>query len=245
MRPSRRDAAHLFEEGGLADARLAAEHDQAARRRGVRAEVGERPLDDRDLLVPLPQGGRGGSVRPTLRHPALSRNRPIDVQMLRVAAAGGLWVGVCARLRHKWEGALPERDRPPLIPLSRTPHTVAPMTQVTPPGWYPDPGQKPEGPRTERWWDGSVWTEQTRAAETGAAPGPPAYAPAAPGAHPQAYGYPQTSQPPGQFGHPGYPGYPAYPEPKPRRGLKIAIAAGRRRGGARRHRRRGVRADLR
>ncbi|MFD0111765.1 DUF2510 domain-containing protein [Streptomyces sp. NPDC001939] len=99
------------------------------------------------------------------------------------------------------------------------------MTQVTPPGWYPDPGQKPEGPRTERWWDGSVWTEQTRAAETGAAPGPPAYAPAAPGAHPQAYGYPQTSQPPGQFGHPGYPGYPAYPEPKPKRGLKIAIAA--------------------
>ncbi|MGW2913549.1 DUF2510 domain-containing protein, partial [Streptomyces asoensis] len=38
------------------------------------------------------------------------------------------------------------------------------MTQVTPPGWYPDPGQTSDGPATERWWDGKAWTDQTRAA---------------------------------------------------------------------------------
>ncbi|MFF2848669.1 DUF2510 domain-containing protein [Streptomyces sp. NPDC058001] len=54
------------------------------------------------------------------------------------------------------------------------------MTQVTPPGWYPDPGQTSEGPPTERWWDGSVWTEQTRAAGSNAVWGPPAYPPGAP-----------------------------------------------------------------
>ncbi|MGW1894879.1 DUF2510 domain-containing protein [Streptomyces sp. NPDC002004] len=37
------------------------------------------------------------------------------------------------------------------------------MTQVTPPGWYPDPGQATDGPRSERWWDGRVWTVHTRA----------------------------------------------------------------------------------
>ncbi|MFI6349024.1 DUF2510 domain-containing protein [Streptomyces sp. NPDC050560] len=53
------------------------------------------------------------------------------------------------------------------------------MTQATPPGWYPDPGQTNEGPRTERWWDGSAWTERIR---TEAAPGwgPPGYPPLAP-----------------------------------------------------------------
>jgi hypothetical protein len=60
------------------------------------------------------------------------------------------------------------------------------MTQVTPPGWYPDPGQTSDGPATERWWDGKTWTEQVRPAGS-AAWGPPAYAPAAgpyPGAPP-------------------------------------------------------------
>ena len=32
----------------------------------------------------------------------------------------------------------------------------------TPPGWYPDPGYTGNGPATERWWDGSTWTEYTR-----------------------------------------------------------------------------------
>ncbi|MCK1821040.1 DUF2510 domain-containing protein [Streptomyces sp. XM83C] len=46
------------------------------------------------------------------------------------------------------------------------------MTQVTPPGWYPDPGQTSDGPPSERWWDGKAWTERTRPA--GAEPSPAA-----------------------------------------------------------------------
>jgi hypothetical protein len=46
------------------------------------------------------------------------------------------------------------------------------MTQVTPPGWYPDPGQTIDGPATERWWDGKAWTDQTRPAGSGAEWGP-------------------------------------------------------------------------
>ncbi|MEU2284783.1 DUF2510 domain-containing protein [Streptomyces sp. NPDC013178] len=80
------------------------------------------------------------------------------------------------------------------------------MTQVTPPGWYPDPGQTSDGPATERWWDGRAWTDQTRPVGSAAAWGPPAQGPAA-GA---------------------YPAYPAYPAPPPgaggRRGLRTGIA---------------------
>ncbi|PAM97726.1 hypothetical protein CJI59_32900, partial [Streptomyces sp. Alain-F2R5] len=47
------------------------------------------------------------------------------------------------------------------------------MTQATPPGWYPDPGQKQDGPATERWWDGKAWTDQVRPAGPAAAGGPP------------------------------------------------------------------------
>ncbi|WP_328492822.1 DUF2510 domain-containing protein [Streptomyces sp. NBC_00414] len=55
------------------------------------------------------------------------------------------------------------------------------MTQATPPGWYPDPGQTSDGPATQRWWDGSTWTDQTRPAESAAAwGGPPAYPPGTP-----------------------------------------------------------------
>lgn len=60
------------------------------------------------------------------------------------------------------------------------------MTHATPPGWYPDPGQIPGGPPSERWWDGTTWTEHVRA--PGGATSPAAPAPAYPG-------YPQ--QPPG------------------------------------------------
>ncbi|MEU6373022.1 DUF2510 domain-containing protein [Streptomyces sp. NPDC046909] len=79
------------------------------------------------------------------------------------------------------------------------------MTQVTPPGWYPDPGQTSDGPATERWWDGKAWTDQTRPAGSAAVWGPPAQTPEA-GA---------------------YPAYPAYPAPPPaggRRGLRTGIA---------------------
>ncbi|WP_416070386.1 DUF2510 domain-containing protein [Streptomyces sp. ME02-6978.2a] len=52
------------------------------------------------------------------------------------------------------------------------------MTQVTPPGWYPDPGQNSDGPATERWWDGNAWTERIRPAAPAAPGGPPAPGPA-------------------------------------------------------------------
>ncbi|AOR30786.1 hypothetical protein BFF78_06745 [Streptomyces fodineus] len=91
------------------------------------------------------------------------------------------------------------------------------MTQVTPPGWYPDPGQTNDGPPTERWWDGKAWTDQTRPAGTAATWGPPPQPahPAAPSA-PPAYG--------AQPGYPVNPGYPVPPPAGPRRGLRNGIA---------------------
>ncbi|MFJ8826753.1 DUF2510 domain-containing protein [Streptomyces sp. NPDC102467] len=94
------------------------------------------------------------------------------------------------------------------------------MTSQTPAAWYPDPGQVPDGPRTERWWDGSRWTDQTRPATT-----PPPFPPgaAAPGPAPLA----QQPTAPGTI--PAYSNYPAYPgqlPPKPRNRTRIAIAAG-------------------
>ncbi|MFF0227705.1 DUF2510 domain-containing protein [Streptomyces sp. NPDC004629] len=76
------------------------------------------------------------------------------------------------------------------------------MTQVTPPGWYPDPGQTNDGPPTERWWDGKAWTDQTRPAGPAAAWGPPT--------HPTGL----------------HPPYPAQPPAGPRRGLRTGIAVG-------------------
>ncbi|MFH9550167.1 DUF2510 domain-containing protein [Streptomyces sp. NPDC017435] len=89
------------------------------------------------------------------------------------------------------------------------------MTQVTPPGWYPDPGQTSDGPATERWWDGRAWTDRTRAAGSAAVWGPPAQTPAD-GAYPA---YPQQ---------PGYPGYQPAPAGTGRHGglrTGIAVAA--------------------
>uniref|UniRef100_UPI00376F816C DUF2510 domain-containing protein n=1 Tax=Streptomyces sp. BK79 TaxID=3350097 RepID=UPI00376F816C len=111
------------------------------------------------------------------------------------------------------------------------------MTQATPPGWYPDPGQKNDGPATERWWDGKAWTDQVRPAGPAAAWEPPAR----PTAQPQPdTSSPQQQQQPQQqpmFGaapapypvHPGYPGYPAQPPPSARRrrlrtGIAVAAA---------------------
>ncbi|MFE0099926.1 DUF2510 domain-containing protein [Streptomyces sp. NPDC059009] len=82
------------------------------------------------------------------------------------------------------------------------------MTQATPPGWYPDPGQTSDGPRTERWWDGQTWTDQVRSAAGGPMSG-------APGA----------GHPAGPPVHPGYPGLPVAPPGGRRRGARIAIAA--------------------
>ncbi|MCQ9181794.1 DUF2510 domain-containing protein [Streptomyces sp. IBSBF 2953] len=104
------------------------------------------------------------------------------------------------------------------------------MTQVTPPGWYPDPGQTNDGPATERWWDGKAWTEQTRPAGSAAAWGPPAQTPAdgTHGAHPVQPGYPTQPGYPGYPGFPAHPGYPGQlatpPGPGGRRGLRTGIA---------------------
>ncbi|MEV0692782.1 DUF2510 domain-containing protein [Streptomyces sp. NPDC050388] len=90
------------------------------------------------------------------------------------------------------------------------------MTQATPPGWYPDPGQTNDGPATERWWDGTAWTDQVR--PTGSAPvwGPPAPGTAAHPAYPANPAYPV---------HPGYPGVvQSGPGSGRGRGLRIGIA---------------------
>ncbi|MFD7293883.1 DUF2510 domain-containing protein [Streptomyces sp. NPDC059897] len=91
------------------------------------------------------------------------------------------------------------------------------MTSQTPAGWYPDPGQIPNGPRTERWWDGARWTDQTRPAAT--TPPPPSQQPAPFAQQPPA---PNPAYP----SHPGHPGHPG-PLPSASRGRgRIAIAAG-------------------
>ncbi|MFI7336573.1 DUF2510 domain-containing protein [Streptomyces sp. NPDC050085] len=96
------------------------------------------------------------------------------------------------------------------------------MTSQTPAGWYPDPGQVPGGPRTERWWDGARWTDQTRPATT-PPPLPPQPAPqVAPG--PAALAQQPTA--PGTIpAYQNYPGFPGQLPPKPRSRARIAIAA--------------------
>ncbi|MFE0388513.1 DUF2510 domain-containing protein [Streptomyces bungoensis] len=96
------------------------------------------------------------------------------------------------------------------------------MTQVTPPGWYPDPGQTNDGPPTERWWDGKAWTDQTRPAGTAALWGPTTQPVAGPQPAAPAYGTPPA--PAGYGAYPGYPAYPGQPPAAPRRGLRTGIA---------------------
>ncbi|MEU9220334.1 DUF2510 domain-containing protein [Streptomyces sp. NPDC048376] len=94
------------------------------------------------------------------------------------------------------------------------------MTQATPPGWYPDPGQKNDGPATERWWDGTAWTDQVRPAGAEAAGAPPAQPPAQPAFPPSGQ---DTAAGPYPV-HPGYPGVPAQPPSARRRRLRTGIA---------------------
>ncbi|MFA3873089.1 DUF2510 domain-containing protein [Streptomyces sp. MMCC 100] len=91
------------------------------------------------------------------------------------------------------------------------------MTQATPPGWYPDPGQKNDGPATERWWDGTAWTGQVRPAGAAAAWAPPA--------QPPVVQPPVQNTAPGPYPvHPGYPGFPVQPPSARRRRLRTGIA---------------------
>ncbi|MFD4602503.1 DUF2510 domain-containing protein [Streptomyces sp. NPDC058464] len=101
------------------------------------------------------------------------------------------------------------------------------MTQVTPPGWYPDPGQTSDGPATERWWDGKAWTEQTRPAGSAADWGPPPQPPTE-GAQPADGAQPPYPAYPADGAYPAYPGYPGYPAPPAtgRRGLRTGVAVG-------------------
>ncbi|MFJ8806798.1 DUF2510 domain-containing protein [Streptomyces sp. NPDC102490] len=94
------------------------------------------------------------------------------------------------------------------------------MTQATPPGWYPDPGQKNDGPATERWWDGTAWTDQVRPAGADAAGAPPAQPPTGPPLQPPAQGTAAGAYPV----HPGYPGLPVQPPSARRRRLRTGIA---------------------
>ncbi|MBG0851041.1 DUF2510 domain-containing protein [Streptomyces spinoverrucosus] len=112
------------------------------------------------------------------------------------------------------------------------------MTQETPPGWYPDPGQTSDGPATVRWWDGKAWTDQTRPAGSAAGWDPPAGPPPAADAQQTQSAFPARPEGPTAPGHPGYqafpghPGYPGYPVQPPggrrralRTGTAVAVAA--------------------
>jgi Protein of unknown function (DUF2510) len=108
---------------------------------------------------------------------------------------------------------------------------------TTPPGWYPDQRQTGTATPTERWWDGSSWTEYTRTAEQpqppqqtptapasgfGPAPGTASQGPAPQGPVPQG---PFAPGVPGAYGQAGMPGYPAgQPPNKNRRKVLIGTA---------------------
>ncbi|MEV6944777.1 DUF2510 domain-containing protein [Streptomyces sp. NPDC051172] len=96
------------------------------------------------------------------------------------------------------------------------------MTQVTPPGWYPDPGQTSEAPATERWWDGKAWTDRTRPAGSAAVWGPPARTPTS-GPDPASTVPPEA---PAYAAYPDHPAYPVQPPAASRSGLRTGIAVG-------------------
>lgn len=81
----------------------------------------------------------------------------------------------------------------PLTSFSDNVFKVRAVTYTTPPGWHPDPGHTGDGPRQERWWDGSAWTDEVRAAAPAEWDPPAASSPlASPSPAPL---YPATSPP--------------------------------------------------
>lgn len=93
--PGLGDAAGLREQRRLPHSGLAASFQQGAGRRAVRAQGVHRARDGGDLLVALPEGGRGGARPPYLRHPATSPSRPNDVQSLSLALGSRKWWVLC------------------------------------------------------------------------------------------------------------------------------------------------------
>lgn len=78
--PGLGQAAGLGEQCGLADPGLAAGLQEQAGRGAVGAQGVHRAREGGDFLVPLPEGGCGGTRPPYLRHPAASPSRPNDVR---------------------------------------------------------------------------------------------------------------------------------------------------------------------
>lgn len=84
---------------------------------------------------------------------------------------------------------------------------------TTPPGWYPDPGDPVGHASRERWWNGSAWTEHTRAAA------PPSVPPSVPSPLPQP---PPAVQQPKVHGTEGMPPHPPLP-PTPPPGYRAPV----------------------
>ncbi|GGQ38161.1 hypothetical protein GCM10010279_54240 [Streptomyces mutabilis] len=88
------DAAGLGEQRGLAQSGLAPGHQEGAGRGPVRAQAVDGPRDGGDLLLALPEGGRGGGRPPYVRHPATSPCRPNDVQSPSLSVREAEWWAV-------------------------------------------------------------------------------------------------------------------------------------------------------
>jgi hypothetical protein len=89
------------------------------------------------------------------------------------------------------------------------------MSMTPPAGWYADPSV----PSTERWWDGTAWTEHRRPAAPAGGQGPAQPAGGFGPAQPQPPGFGPVQ--PGGFGPP----QPGYVIPGPRRGRAVALTA--------------------
>lgn len=80
------------------------------------------------------------------------------------------------------------------------------MSSAPPPGWHPDPA---DPGASQRWWDGTQWTEHTRAGQAApAAPSWPAASSSQPPSWPPVGGANGYQPPSGGYGYPGAGGAP-------------------------------------